>query len=81
MTDVKKDANPLLDYLLKGFFLKNDAALAKELGYGPPMISKMRHLRVNPSADFILAVHKRYGLSVWDIERHIVDIPEDQRAS
>lgn len=44
--DVREyDPNKFLDTLLDKFGLKNDAALARTLEVGPPVISKIRHGR------------------------------------
>ena len=59
-------ANPLLDYLLVKYDLKNDSALCRLLKIAPPMVSKIRHGRT-VSADLILTIHERLGMPVAEI--------------
>lgn len=58
----------LIDFLIKEYDLKSDAALAKALGISQPTISKLRHRTSGFSAHLILVVHKKTGMAVEDIE-------------
>lgn len=61
------NTHPLLDQLIAKFKLKNDAAIARTLDVGPPVISKIRN-RVLPVSDgMILRIHERMGVSVANI--------------
>lgn len=61
-------SHPLLDFLKKEYQLKNDAALAKALGVKSPTISKLRANKHNVSAEMIIIIHKKTGMSIEDIE-------------
>ena len=56
----------LFDEIRKEFALKNDAALAKFLKIGIPIISKIRHGRVKFGAIHTLRV---YDATNWSIEK------------
>jgi plasmid maintenance system antidote protein VapI len=58
----------LIDFLIKEYDLKSDAALARALGIASPAISKLRHRTSKFTAHLILIVHKKTGMSVEDIE-------------
>jgi plasmid maintenance system antidote protein VapI len=60
-------ANNLLDQLLADNQLKNDAALARELGVAPPVVSKLRHGRLTFGPTLILTVHEKFGVAVKSI--------------
>ena len=61
-----KNVPRLLDILRERFRIKNDAALAKELGISPPQISKLRAgATLGPTV--ILSIHERLGMSVKEI--------------
>ncbi len=66
-------ANPgnLIDFLLKSQELKNDAALSRELGVSPAVISKIRHGVMGVGAVFILAIHEKFGTPVDAIRKAI----------
>jgi hypothetical protein len=51
-----QNANHLLDTLLARYQLKNDAALARFVGIGPPQISKARHGKLRITAGMQLAI-------------------------
>ena len=44
--EIDYDPNNLLDTLIKQLHLKNDAALSRALEVAPPVISKIRHRRL-----------------------------------
>lgn len=54
------NVSKLLDTLRKRFGIKNDSALARELGMSPPEISKLRSGERLPSAATILKIHERW---------------------
>jgi plasmid maintenance system antidote protein VapI len=58
--------NDLLDILKDELDLKNDAALAEELGVPPPVLSKIRHGKLAINANHILKI---YDASGWSIEK------------
>jgi plasmid maintenance system antidote protein VapI len=65
----------LIDYLVERLNLKNDAALAKEVGLAPPTISKLRH-GVLPVSPFILIqLHDKTGMSIADLRAILTPTP------
>jgi hypothetical protein len=60
--------NLLLDTLISGRELKNDAALSRELQVNPPLISKLRRGTLPLGATFVLQVHDVFGLPIFDIK-------------
>ena len=62
------DAHALLDFLIKEYGLKNDAALSRALGIRPSAISKIRARTLGFSGDMKILVHKKTGMSIEDIE-------------
>jgi plasmid maintenance system antidote protein VapI len=66
--DEMADAHALLDFLIKEYGLKNDAALSKSLGVSPPAISKIRSRMMGVSGDMKILIYKKTGMSIEDIE-------------
>jgi plasmid maintenance system antidote protein VapI len=56
-----------LDIVIEKRQLKNDASLARLLELPPPILSKLRHGRLNFTAYHVLKFHKATGLAVNDI--------------
>lgn len=74
MTTTRADQPGLptfLDSLIEQLGLKNDAALSRELGVAPPVISKMRHGRLPLGPSMILYLHETYGMVVSDIRSRL----------
>lgn len=61
--------NHLLDVLIDKLNLKNDAALSRALYLAPPVISKMRHLKLPVSNSFLINAHEESGLSIADLKK------------
>lgn len=59
--------NRLLDTLTANLRLKNDAALARLLEVAPPVISKIRHLRLPVGASLLIRMHEVSDLSIRDL--------------
>lgn len=59
--------NTLLDELVRRMNLKNDAALARVLEITPPLVSKLRHLRLPIGASVILRIHDVTGMPIKEI--------------
>jgi len=59
--------NRLLDGLLDIMHLKNDAALARALEVAPPVISKLRHLKLPVGASMLIRMHEVSELSIRDL--------------
>ena len=64
-----KRGSQLFDYLLQKYNLKNDAALAREVGLAPPVISKVRSGDLIVSPATILAIHEKLGVDVAEIRK------------
>ncbi|MDB5733260.1 MAG: hypothetical protein JWQ03_3155 [Variovorax sp.] len=70
--------HPLLDKIAADFRLKNDYQLARFLGVGASVLSKLRTAHANGgmykgskyrlSGDVILAIHEKTGMSVAQIK-------------
>lgn len=57
----------LLDALRDNLYLKNDAALSRMLQIAPPVISKIRHRRLQVSAAVLIRMHEVSGLNISDL--------------
>ena len=64
----KEGANRLFDHLLRTYDVKNDRALAKELGVLPPVISKIRNGFAGMGDSIVLAVHEVFEMPIKDIK-------------
>jgi plasmid maintenance system antidote protein VapI len=67
----------LLDFLKREYELKSDRALCRALGVTPPAISKIRSRTVRVSAEMIILIHKKTGMSIEDIEDLIKESDDD----
>lgn len=69
MIDTPLEYNPgnLLNTLLQKLGLKNDAALSRKLEIAPPVISKVRTLRLPVGASLLIRMHEETGLSIQDL--------------
>ncbi|MDP1976697.1 hypothetical protein [Undibacterium sp.] len=76
---VKYDPNHLFDILIKRLRLKNDAALAKMLDVAPPVISKIRHLRLPIGASLMITMHEISGLTIKELRALMGDKRETFR--
>lgn len=66
-TEVKYDANPLLDMLREKLACKNDAALSRKLEVAPPVLSKIRHFRLPVGASLLIRMHELTGLTIREL--------------
>lgn len=71
------DYNPnrLLDFLIDKLGLKNDAALCRVLEVAPPVISKIRHMRLPVGASMLIRMHEVSDMSI----RELRDVMGDRR--
>jgi plasmid maintenance system antidote protein VapI len=60
--------HPLLDFLKREYELKSDRALCDALGVTPPVISRIRARKCGVSAEIMIVIHKKTGMSIEDIE-------------
>lgn len=58
----------LLDHLKDTFSIKNDRQLAIELKISHPTISKIKSGKAKVSAEFMIAVHEKFGLPIAEIK-------------
>lgn len=75
------DPNALLDYLLKNFNIKNDAALSRLLEVAPPVISKIRHHRLPIGASLLIRMHEATDVSIQDLRKLMGDRRKKYRLS
>ena len=61
------DMNQVLDRLMQRKGLRNDAALCRVLGVSPPIISKIRHGRVQVSPALMIRMHDVFDLSIKEL--------------
>lgn len=61
----------LLDFLKDEYKLKSDRALCEALGVTPPVISRIRSGKCGVSAEIMIIIHKKTGMSIEDIENMI----------
>jgi len=64
----------LLDALCDRAKLRRDAQIARLLGFGGPVISKIRNKKVPIGADFLIRVQDIFGVDI-DLSRKIAGIP------
>ena len=75
------DPNNLLDTLIDKLHLKNDAALSRALEVAPPVISKIRHLRLPVGASLLIRMHEVSDLSIRELRTLMGDRREKFRIS
>jgi hypothetical protein len=71
----------LLDTLIKQFVLKNDAGLCRVLEISPPLISKIRHRRMQITASLLIRMHEVSGLSIAELRSLMGDRRKKWRIS
>lgn len=49
--------------------LKNDAELSRVMGVNAPLISKLRHGKVQISAALLIEFHEKTGMSIAELKR------------
>jgi hypothetical protein len=62
------NAAHMLDVVLQKQNLKNDAALARAIQVGPPVISKVRNECQPPSATLLVKLHEATGMTTMEIK-------------
>ena len=60
--------NKLLDTLIEKLNLKNDAELCRVLEVQPPIISKIRHLKLNVGATILLRMHEKSNIPIRELK-------------
>jgi transcriptional regulator with XRE-family HTH domain len=70
-TYLSNGANTLLDAIVDRLRLKNDAALCRVLDVSPPVISKIRHGKLEIGATMLIRIHEASGLSLKDIKKYL----------
>jgi transcriptional regulator with XRE-family HTH domain len=64
---LRYDPNHFVDQLSARLKVKNDAALCRQLGVSPPLISKIRHQRLPIGASLLIRVHEVTGLAIGEL--------------
>ncbi len=65
--EVDYNPNNLLDVLLKKLELKSDAALSRALNVAPPVVSKIRNLRLAIGASLLIRMHEITDISISEL--------------
>ena len=60
--------NRLLDTLIEKLHLKNDAELCRVLEVQPPIISKIRHRKLNVGATILLRMHEKSNIPIRELK-------------
>ena len=60
--------NKLLDTLIERMQLKNDAELCRVLEVQPPIISKIRHRKLNVGATILLRMHEKSNIPIRELK-------------
>jgi hypothetical protein len=60
--------NKLLDTLIEKLHLKNDAELCRVLEVQPPIISKIRHRKLNVGATILLRMHEKSTIPIRELK-------------
>jgi len=60
--------NKLLDTLIQRMQLKNDAELCRVLEVQPPIISKIRHRKLNVGATILLRMHEKSNIPIRELK-------------
>lgn len=66
-----RNPHKLFDYLTATFDIKNDVQLALEIGITPSALSKFRSKKRRVTPTLVIAIHKRYGVPISEIEAKI----------
>tara|TARA_R110000822_G_scaffold301108_1_gene424805 strand:+ start:20513 stop:20743 length:231 start_codon:yes stop_codon:yes gene_type:complete len=74
MKTCDKDYNPnkFIDYLIEAMCLKNDAALSRELGVMPPVISKIRNGKLTIGASILIKAHEKLNVPTLKLRKMMV---------
>lgn len=62
--DLHYDPNTLLNAVIAHLHLKNDAALCRALEVAPPVISKIRHVKLPIGATMLISMHELTGIHI-----------------
>lgn len=65
--------NKFLDLIINHMYLKNDAALARELDVSAAVISKMRHGKLPFGATMVIRAHY---LTDWTVKEILAQLPK-----
>jgi hypothetical protein len=67
----REDANPLLDMVCLQLALKTDVALSRALEVAPPVVSKLRHGRMEVGPTLLIRMHEATGLSIKHLKSYL----------
>ena len=65
--------NKLLDTLIERMPLTNDAELCRVLEVQPPIISKIRHRKLNVGATILLRMHEKSNIPIRELKELTID--------
>jgi plasmid maintenance system antidote protein VapI len=71
--------NALLDFVIEKLKLKNDAALARQLGVQAPVISKIRHNHLPIGATILIRMHELTNIGTRQLREVMGDRREEFR--
>lgn len=66
-SELNYDPANLLDTLIKTLNIKNEAALSRELEVAPPVICKVRRLKLVIGASLLIRMHESTNLSIKNL--------------
>ncbi len=79
LNDDSYNPDALLDRVSTLLNVKNDAALARELNVAPPVISKIRHRKMQVGGSFLIRLHEVTALSIRELRTLMGDHNEHYR--
>jgi len=68
LTSTKGSTNRLLDVLIDVMGVKNDAGLARRIGFSPQKISRMRVGNLPAGASFLINAHEESGIPIAELK-------------
>ena len=69
--------NKLLDTLIQRLHLKNDAVLFRVLEVQPPIISQIRHRKLNVGATILLRMHEKSNIPIRELKELTTETREE----
>jgi len=72
LKDEQYNPNKFINYLIDAMCLKNDAALSRELGVRPPVISKIRNGRLAIGASILIKAHEKLNVPTLKLRKMMV---------
>lgn len=73
---MQKNENTLFDVAAEKIGAKNDRRLAMALGMDQPVISKIRHGRLDVGATLVVALNEITGMEIKEIKSYVTRGPQ-----